>query len=330
VTVDFSKRSKRALDADEAAQQARLIEMLKPAEGAAIEVEGRCDFVFAKPEHNGWGFAKLRTDDKLIVPVTGQVGADLYVGARVKVYGFWVHHARYGWQAKVRSIEVVLSSDFDGVTAWFESRFDNVGPVRARRLLEAFGDQIWNVIENHPERLKEVDGIGETLAEQIQSSYRRFRQERDTYVTLAKLGLGAEAIQRVTSRWGWLTVCAQIEENPYILTEISGIGFKGADRLARNAGIGGTDERRVVAGFLYAMELLEREGHTCATPNKLMAKASSLDVLNVTFSVVQKHWAAAVERGELVGEFGVFFRKSLADAEHLIAEQIAALVQGPT
>jgi exodeoxyribonuclease V alpha subunit len=317
------KRERSYLASAEEAQQRALISAHKPTQGGKVELSGECSYVYKRGDHGGWGFGRLSTP-KGEITFNGALPEDLYVGARCTIEGAWQQHPRYGWQVKLRIVEVQLGTDEVGVIGWFEARFDDIGPIRARALVRHFGAQLWEVVETAPTRLTEVSGIGEKLAESIAATYQNFKHERELYTYLAKIGLGAGAIKHATQRWG-RDAKRTLEENPYALRDLPGVSFPQADRIARNAGIKAIDLRRVIAGYAYAMELLEREGHTCSSVAKIQAMTAGKDVLNIRLQTVQQHWTDAVVAGGLVEEFGAFARKATADAEHMIAEQIFAL-----
>ena len=316
------RRGRSQLTYGERDAQDRLVRTFNPTERGDVVLDGLCTH-YHKLE-SGWGFCTILTEDKVNVSVTGTLG-DVYDGARVRVHGFWSQHERYGWQVKLRALEVHLSTSLDGVQAWFQDRFPEIGPIRAKSLLEHFGKDIWNVIETDHARLADAPNIGPKLAEQIHGTYVNYRHERDAYVFLAGWGLGPEAIRKAFNFWGRDTQ-KTLEENPYHLIKLPGIGFKQADRIARQAGMKAVDQRRILAGYVYAMELIEREGSTCASAQKILAVASGAEVLNLQLSTVRPFFEKAVADGGLVGEFGAFFRSQTADAEHLIASQVADLL----
>lgn len=317
--VTGSSRSDHQTHGEKAEQQL-IIKRFTPKERLDATIEGDCVHLYRLD--SGWGFARIwMPSEKLGVSITGTLGGELYDGARVRAHGFWSNHNRYGWQVKLRALEVLLATSVDGVIAWFQDRFPDVGPIRARSLLDTFKAEIWDVIEKDHKRLSEAPQIGEKLAEQIHHTYISYKHEREAYVYLAKIGLSAEAIKRAFNLWGRDTE-KRVAENPYRLMELPNVSFKQADVIARHAGVKAADPRRILAGYVFAMQLLEREGSTCATPQKLMATAAGKECLGLTLKTVKEHFDRAVEEGGLVGEFGMYFRRDMADAEHLIAEQV--------
>lgn len=306
----------------------QVVALFKPRNGADAEVEGTVRYLFRRQEHDGWGFAKVEAkvgQSKVLVTCTGLLPDDIADEARVRVTGQWSKHSRYGWQVKIRTCSIALSTHPYAVESWLEARFENIGPVRARRLALHFGEELWDVVEHQPLRLTEVEGIGPQLAEGIQVAYQRYKHEREVYEYLGGLGLGARAIKRALDVWG-TEARRKVERNPYDLMLLPRTTFKTADRIALRMGLSRQDPRRIYAGYTYAAGLLEREGHTCATRPKLVATAAGSDVLGLRFKLTEAHFAEAVEAGALVGEFGAYFRPAMADAEHLIAERVAGLL----
>jgi ATP-dependent exoDNAse (exonuclease V) alpha subunit len=314
--IDHSTRSEKQAQND-------IVKTFSPEERQSVVVEGVC--VHRHLLDSGWGFGTVMLDNKTSLSFVGTLGGELYDGARVKIHGFWSSHAKYGWQVKVRALEVMLATSQTGVQAWFQDRFPDVGPVRAKSMLDTFADKLWHIVEHDHKKLAEAPQIGDVLAERIHHTFMNYKHEREAYVYLAGIGLSPDAIRKAVNLWGRDTQ-KMIAEDPYILTHLPGIGFKQADRIARQAGVKAVDPRRILAGYTYAMEVLEREGSTCATPQKIMATAASQDVLNLQLATVRKHFDAAVESGSLIGEFGAYFRGPMANAEHNIAMQVGALI----
>jgi len=260
-------------------EQAPLVQLFKPQARQSIEVEGRVEYIYSKPG-SGWGFCTVRLTGltrACEVTVTGQLPDDIHQGAHVRARGLWSYKDRYGWQVAAQEIRIELGTDPWAVEAWFARRFRQVGRVRARALMAAFGERIWEVIEaGDYEAVQAVEGIGPVIAASIIDSYGTYKQERETWTALADL-----------SR---------------------------------------SDPRRLAAAYNLAAHLLERDGHTAFSARKLQAKVASKDVLSTSIAKAREGWAQAVEERQILGEYGMWFRRQTADAEHLIAQQVGLLL----
>lgn len=306
--------------------QSYLVAKLEPKERAKVELKGSVDFVRVVNEQNGWGFARIFHPAKVQVPVTGIV-EDLYEGADVELGGIWVKHSRFGWQIKLERVLLCLPTHDDGVVAWLAYRMPDVGPVRARAIVRAYPvPELWGVLENEPEMLTSVDGIGPAIAEGIARAYTVWKFEREQFAKLAGFGLKPEQIRAAVHEWGG-EAAAKIEVDPYITRALPGIGFKAADAIARNMGMKKIDPRRIVAGLGYAAELLEREGHTCHRAKKLMSTACGPDVLGLRPKYVTPVFKQAVQERELIEDHRkLYYRPVMARAEGRAFDRLAELV----
>ena len=140
-----------------------------------------------------------------------------------------------------------------------------IGPVYAKRLIKAFGTQVFDVIQTAPERLREVEGIGPRRAERIVAAWAEQKIVREIMVFLHSHGVGTSRAVRIYKTYGNDAVQV-MSENPYRLAkDIRGIGFKTADAIAARLGIEKTAMIRVRAGISYALTEALNEGH-CGLP----------------------------------------------------------------
>jgi exodeoxyribonuclease V alpha subunit len=151
-----------------------------------------------------------------------------------------------------------------------------IGPVFARRLVAHFGDGLIDILDNHPRRLREVDGIGATRAARITKSWREGRAQRDALIFLQGLGLAQGVAGRVLRRYKEHTV-KKVRENPYRLAvDIRGVGFLTADRLAASLGIAPDSPHRLRAGLLHSLITAQDDGHCFLPLGVLLSKAEEL------------------------------------------------------
>jgi exodeoxyribonuclease V alpha subunit len=136
-----------------------------------------------------------------------------------------------------------------------------IGPVYARKLVRAFGEKVFDVIEAEPDRLREVTGIGPMRAKRITGAWAEQKIVREIMVFLHSHGVSTSRAVRIYKTYGAETV-QRISENPYRLArDIRGIGFRTADQIAGKLGIEKTALIRVRAGIAYALTEAMDEGH---------------------------------------------------------------------
>ena len=189
-----------------------------------------------------------READTLPVTVVGKLVA-VQEGETLDVQGRWQEHPRFGRQLRVDRFEVKQPCNEAGLLRYLSSgMIEGVGPSLAERLVAAFGDEVFDVAERSPERLREVSGIGPKRADAIADALLRQRAARDVMVFLQGLGIGSALAGRIYASWGADTR-KKIERDPYrLVTEVEGVGFATADEIARSLGFCTTAHREYRRG----------------------------------------------------------------------------------
>ena len=223
----------------------------------------------------------------------------LSVGDLLEIEGEESEHPRFGRQIKVSRFEFVKPQDAEGIVRYLASgRFKGIGRKTAQRIADHFGPTTFEVLENQPERLREVPGLKKTAVAAIQESVRGSRVLRDLTVRLTPFGVGQETVYRIHREFGDLAL-AMVEGDPYQLIErIRGVGFKVADAIARAVGVARTDPQRLRAGILFNLQQAEfQRGDLFVPRDELLQKCAwLLDVDDAdVFAVLQR----LLERGEL-------------------------------
>jgi len=183
--------------------------------------------IFYNPE-NGFSVLEIETDDGIITAV-GCV-PEVSEGESLTLEGKWSSSARYGDRFEISNVSFESPTNKLGIANYLASGlFHGVGPVLATKIVNHFGLQTLSILENSPERLTEISGIGKTTAENIATSYRENIGMRNTVIFLQKYNVSMSKAIKIFSFYGTRTE-AVIKENPYILAEdIDGIGFNTAD-----------------------------------------------------------------------------------------------------
>ncbi|HSW09487.1 MAG TPA: ATP-dependent RecD-like DNA helicase [Bacillota bacterium] len=200
----------------------------------------------------------------------------LGVGESLRILGEWVVHPEYGRQFKVQAHELLAPTTAEGIERYLASgAVRGVGPVTARRIVQAFGVDALTVVESSPERLTEIEGIGSIRAETIVRAMAEHRDTRDIMIFLQSHGVTPGFAGRIYRHYGRQTVSV-VRENPYRLAdEVHGIGFRTADRLAANLGVEPTSPYRVRAGLRYVLTEASTEGHVYLPRDVLVEQTCS-------------------------------------------------------
>ncbi len=235
------------------------------------ELSGSVYEIVYRSEESNYTVLELASDDELITCV-GQIPA-VVVGEFVTVKGEYTTHRLYGEQFSISHIESTLPATGDDMCVFLGSGIiKGVGPVTAGRIVKEFGDDSFNIIDNHPQKLAKVKGISIKLALKISNQFKELNEVRDTVVQLEKLGLSLAQSMSAFEMFG-KNAPTVVLENPYKLTELAGFGFGKADTLARELGMEKYTELRNSYGTEHILKLALEEGHTCYPREKLALKS---------------------------------------------------------
>ena len=279
------------------------------------------------------GFCVLRVklaEQREPATVVGEC-ARVTPGEVVRATGAWQTSPSYGLQFRARTLVAVPPNTLEGIEAYLGSgMIKGIGRAMAKKLVGAFGDQVFEVIERQPQRLREVPGIGRGLAGRITAAWREQRAVRDIMLFLHSHGLSPLRAARIFEAYGERAIQV-VSKNPYRLArDIRGIGFQSADELAERLGIASDSPFRLSAGLGHVLEDALGEGH-CALPRtELIPRAATL--LAVDAAAVETAITVEIAAGGLI-EDGVdgtpcVFLPAIHQAEREIAERLRALASG--
>ncbi len=220
-------------------------------------------------ESTGYAVVRLSTDDGLVTAVgpLASLAEDGESGRSfVSLEGRWETHAVHGRQFRATGYLPGSPRTLSGLTAWLASAgIRGIGPRLAERIVDHFGSAAIGVIEREPHRLAEVKGIAAPRAKAVGERWQQDAEGRTAVVLLRGLGLGGSLIERVRRRYGTDTQRV-VTTQPYRLAEeVSGIGFRTADALARQQGVASDDPGRARAAVQYVVARAESDGH-CFLP----------------------------------------------------------------
>ncbi|MCI8524499.1 MAG: ATP-dependent RecD-like DNA helicase [Oscillospiraceae bacterium] len=227
-------------------------------------------------EENGYAVIRLATDGGETITVVGTIPMTS-VGERLVVAGKWGCHAAYGRQFEAEFLERLMPETAPEILAYLSSRaLKGIGARTARRIVDVFGANTLDVIENDPQKLTAIQGISVKKAEAISESFRRQVGVRRLIEFLTLHHLPPELALRLYRAYGELAIDA-VRDDPYLLTDsYFGVDFGAADALAIELGVDGADPRRVEAGVLFELAHNLGNGHTFLPQEKLLAAAAQL------------------------------------------------------
>src|ERR1700736_184456 len=246
----------------------------------------------------------------------------------VQASGTWINDRTHGVQFKASFLKATAPTTIEGIEKYLGSgMIRGIGPVYAKKLVRAFGETVFDVIQQEPHRLREVTGIGPKRAERIIAGWAEQKVIREIMLFLHSNGVGTSRAVRIYKTYGADAVRV-ISENPYRLArDIRGIGFRTADQIAAKVGIEKTARVRIRAGISYALAEAMNEGH-CGLPGEdLTALAATL--LEVSDGLITTALALELEAGDVVADLlegrRCVFLAGLYRAEQTIAERLRVL-----
>ena len=239
-------------------------------------LEGSVEGIIYNNDENGYTILEMCLEKGEIVTA---VGIMPYVGEgeNLKVYGKWVHNPKYGRQFSVSSYEKVMPADKTSILRYLASgAIKGIGPKTAIKIVELYGEDSFEVIENHPEWLAQIPGISGKKAIEIGENFQKSSGMRSTMMFFREY-FGAALTMKIHKRFGAKSV-ELVKQNPYILCEeIDGIGFEKADDMARKLGFSNEGLDRIASGITYLMKYkISQNGHVCLPENELISNASKL------------------------------------------------------
>ena len=284
--------------------------------------------------HNGDnGFCVLRAKargHRDLVTVVGHA-AMVSAGEWVTASGEWINDRTHGHQFKARFMRTSAPTSVDGIEKYLGSgMIRGIGPVYAKKMIEAFGEKVFDIIEAEPERLREVTGIGRVRAKRITDAWAEQKVIREIMVFLHANGVGTARAVRIYKTYG-VDAVQVMTENPYRLAkDIRGIGFKTADAIAMKLGIEKTAMIRVRAGIAYALTEAMDDGH-CGLPGEDLAPLA-VELLDVPGELVQTALNLELAEGTVVAAAvagtACIFLAGLYRAERVIAERFLRIARG--
>ncbi|MCR4803228.1 MAG: ATP-dependent RecD-like DNA helicase [Lachnospiraceae bacterium] len=250
-------------------------------------VEGYVEKIVYRNVENGYTVLSLSSEDSEELTCVGTFSF-INEGEYLKLTGTLVAHAVYGEQLKVEKYEVKEPTDLVSMERYLGSgAIKGVGAALATRIVRHFKEDTFRVIEDEPERLEEVKGISARIAREIAIQFEEKRELRSAMIFLQQYGISLNLGVKIYKHYGQ-RMYEILKNNPYKLSEdISGVGFRIADEIARKVGIGSDSDFRVKAGMLHVLQEAANQGHIYLTEEMLYQR--TVELLGIEKENVEHH-----------------------------------------
>ncbi len=238
-------------------------------------VEGYVERIIYRNDENGYTVLCLHTEEEEITCV----GTFPFVseGEFIHAMGSYTDHAVYGQQFLVESFDSKQPEDLYSVERYLSSgAIKGIGEAIASRIVKKFKEDTFRIIEEEPERLAEIKGISDRMARDIYRQFEEKRDMRNAMLFLQQYNITGNLAVKIFTEYG-PKMYEILKENPYRLAEdINGVGFKTADEIARQMGVGYDSDYRIKAGILYVLLQASSDGHVYLPEMDLMQRAKAL------------------------------------------------------
>ena len=295
-------------------------------ENNLLQIEGSVERIVYRNEDNGYTVLEIDVDGEEFTAVG--VMPQITAGDRARMLGSFTEHKSYGLQFSAQTCEVERPTGAADILRYLASgAVKGVGPTTARRLVDAFGENTLEVMENEPERVAMLRGISSDKAADFSVQLKSNEGIRKLVLFLGEYDISNAAAIRIFKALGSMAV-RLIKENPYILCDGDfGISFESADKIAVRENLGGDAEIRVNAGILYILRRNEGNGHTCLPRDVLTDTAARF--LGVEVQSVEESMERLIFDRSLVSESfegrEFIFRQSMHLTELYISSRLKLL-----
>ncbi len=287
-------------------------------------LSGTVETVIFSNEDNGFAICDLGTDDDDLVTILGTLPY-IAEGDTLTVFGRWVHNPKYGRQFKVEQFEKKLPADASAILRYLSSRaIKGIGPKTAKRIVDEFGEDTFDVLENHPDWLSRLQGMSLKKAMAISEEFRAQAGIRSAMLFFRDW-FGPAVTMKIYKKWGGAAVDTA-RKNPYrICEEISGVGFERVDKMAESLGVEKNSLDRIKSGIHYVIRYNENQnGHVCLPREKLTASCAKL--LDVSEADADEALSALLKDGSIkytrVGGEQLIYSKYAYEDEKYIASKL--------
>jgi len=280
--------------------------------------------VYRSPDNNYFIGKMLSEEDNRTITIVGHT-LEVQPGEALTVYGKWVTNSKYGKQFEIESIEVMAPATEAGIEKYLGSGLiKGIGPVMAKRVVAKFRLETLKILDTDTDRLSEIDGFAEKRIELVKNEWKKQKYVREIMIFMQNYGISNNYAIKIYNIYKNDSVNV-LKSNPYRLIEdISGIGFKTADRIAESLGIEKDSEFRIKSGIIFLLNQLTGAGN-CYYPFEEFIKIA-MDLLQCGETILLKSARLLSDEGRIVMDNATseekIFLKSIYEDEVYTSEKL--------
>ncbi len=293
-----------------------------------VMLKGFVEEIVYKNSETGYIVFLLNHDGEP-VDVVGELG-DIAEGERLELYGDYVNNPKYGRQFRAVSCTRALPTTPEEIRRYLGSGIiKGLGPALAKKIVQSFGEDSLDIIENDPLRLAELKGVTSDKALYISSEYRKLSGIKNVIEFLQRFGIGPASAALVWKKYD-VSSLLFIKENPYILCDDElGVDFEQADEIARSEGISVDSVNRVIAAMMYILRENAAAGHSCLPVKRAVDAAERF--LALGGETIHRGIDEALKNGQLkildIGEKRYIYLNEYYRAEKYISEKLTEMLK---
>ena len=284
------------------------------------------DSITFRDEKNGYTVVRVRTDNDSFIAV-GIMPA-VHVGSVFYLYGSWKVHPRFGEQFAFQECEETLPTTIEGIKNYLASGLiKGIGPSYAEKIVDRFGEATLNILDNEPDKLSEIRGIGPKKLEKIKKCWNEQKEIRNIMLFLKSYNVSTTLATKIFKQYGARSI-QTVTENPYRLAdELWGVGFKTADDIASKLGFEHERFERLRSGILYSMNKFSEAGHCYAVMTELMA--SAVELLEVQENLISAAIHTMLSDKDLILEDEAIYLPMYYYSEVGVARRLHEIMNAP-
>ena len=291
-------------------------------------LSGTIERVTFHNEENGYCVLRVSMSDaRKTQTVVGNCAAP-NAGEEIAARGEWIEDDQYGSQFRASEISTSEPDNLKGIERYLGSGLiDGIGPTYAKKLVNKFGPEVFNIIDDRSKRLEEVEGIGPKRRKEIKKSWEKQKSVRRIMVFLHQHGISTARAVRIYKTYGDESI-KKLKNNPYRLShDLHGVGFKTADTIASKLGINFDDRSRIEAGLQFALQTATGNGH-CALPETELIE-SATELLGVDQIKIEDCLKKIITKSEVIRDeinsVPMIFPPQLIASEKIVSQKILNL-----